>query len=158
MVSCACSQAAGQSGSITCVVTLQLGMREFREQHQPEPSLPSAEELRERAALGETGAAGVAAAPAGSLGHLMLVGAQLIPCVAPSTQVWNDGRLARGLNRSWYLVLIGHLLGTMIGACCAHMPACTPQRCSGKGTGTPWCGCRSGVALAVQPSWLAPSS
>ena len=38
-------------------------------------ALPSAEELRERVALGEVGAAGVAAAPAGSLGHLMLVSA-----------------------------------------------------------------------------------
>ena len=91
LVSCACSRAAGQSGSIIGGVTLQLGMQELGDQHQPEPSLPSAEELRERAALGGMGAAGVAAAPAGSLGHLMLVSAQLMPCSAPSTQVWSDG-------------------------------------------------------------------
>ena len=66
---------------------LPQSMQQFGEQHQPEPGLPSAEELRERAALGEMGAAGVAAAPAGSLGHLMLVSTQLIACFAPSTQV-----------------------------------------------------------------------
>ena len=53
---------------------LQLSMQECGD--QPEPSLPSAEELRERVALGELGQAGVAAAPAGSLDHLMLVSAQ----------------------------------------------------------------------------------
>ena len=66
---------------------LQLGMQEYGDQHQPEPGLPSAEELRERAALGEMGQAGVAAAPAGSLGHLMLVCAQPMPCLAPGTQL-----------------------------------------------------------------------
>ena len=63
---------------------LQLSVQEYGDQHQPEPSLPSAEELRERVALGALGAAGVAAAPAGSLGHLMLVSAPLlILCAAP---------------------------------------------------------------------------
>ena len=48
-------------------------LQEYIDQHQPEPSLPSAEELRQRLKLGETGSAEAAAAPAGSLGHLMLV-------------------------------------------------------------------------------------
>jgi len=56
-------------------VKVRLFLQEYGDHHQPEPSLPSAEELRERVALGEVGAAGVAAAPAGSLGHLMLVSA-----------------------------------------------------------------------------------
>ncbi len=77
------SRDAGRSGPCLFLVKVRLGMQEYGDQHQPEPSLPSAEELRERVALGQMAAAGVAAAPAGSLGHLMLVSARLLPCLAP---------------------------------------------------------------------------
>ena len=85
VVLCFVSWAAGNSRPISSVVTAHLITQEYGDQHQPEPSLPSAEELREQVALGEMAASGVAAAPAGSLGHLMLVSAQLTPCSAPST-------------------------------------------------------------------------
>lgn len=54
---------------------LRAGAQEYGDQHSQEPILLSAEELRQQVSQGQTGAAGVAAAPAGSLGHLMLVGA-----------------------------------------------------------------------------------
>ncbi len=86
MMACCVSWAAGNSRPISSVVMTHLRMQEFGDQHQPEPSLPSAEEVREQVALGEMAASGVAAAPAGSLGHLMLVSARPTSCCAPSTQ------------------------------------------------------------------------
>ena len=98
-------------------------MQEYGDQHQPEPGLSSAEELREQVALGEMAAPGVAAAPAGSLGHLMLVSAQLIPCYTPRTQDWSV----------------------------AHKPWDPHQVLANQaGVGTCWCSCPSLLSLTLQ--------
>lgn len=98
-------------------------MQEYGDQHRPELSLPSAEELRGQVALGEMGAAGVAAAPAGSLGHLMLVSAPLMPL--PCTRHAGLQMGCRGVAPCDGASSRRQLEEMATEAWCAHTLACT---------------------------------